>query len=114
MFFIRGLKTPYIFTNSQIPKQVKVEGIFHLNFCHTLEENIVNTVAYFRATTVNFWQASPPQWWPHQWRAVAFYSAKSRQGLGFGDLASSGGPVLNSELHPKRFEVICLSKNAHV
>jgi hypothetical protein len=74
MSFIRGLKTPYIFTNSQIPKHVKVEGLVHLNFCHTLEENIVNIVAYFRDATVNFWQARPPQWWPHQ----AFYSAKFR------------------------------------
>ena len=36
-------------------------------------------------------------WWPHERRraadaAAAFYSAKSRQGLGLGGLASRGGP----------------------
>ena len=44
-----------------------------------------------------FWQARPPQWGPHQRRAAAatavFYSAKSRQGLGLGGLASRGSPV---------------------
>jgi hypothetical protein len=47
---------------------------------------------YVRAATVNFCQARPPHWRPHQWRATAaaaaFYSAKSRRGL-----ASRGGPV---------------------
>ena len=81
----RGLKTPRIFTNSQIPKHVKVEGLVHLNFCHTLEENIVNTVAYFRDATVNYWQAKPPQW---RADAAAFYAAKSRQGLGLGALSA--------------------------
>ena len=43
----------------------------------------------------NFWQAGPPQWRPHQQCAIAaaaFYSAKSRQGLGLGGLASQTGP----------------------
>ena len=48
-----------------------------------------------RAATANFWQARLLQWGPHQQRAVAagaaFYSAKSRQGLGLGVLASLGG-----------------------
>ena len=39
----------------------------------------------------------PPQWWPNLQRvaaaAAAFYSAKSREGLGLGGLASRGGPV---------------------
>ena len=45
----------------------------------------------------NFWQARPSQWQPHQRRvataANAFYSAKSRQGLGLGGHASRGRPV---------------------
>ena len=49
-----------------------------------------------RAATANFLQARPPQWQPHQRRAAAagaaFYSTKSRQGLGLGGLASRGGP----------------------
>jgi len=44
----------------------------------------------------NCWQARPPQWQPHQRHAApvtaAFYSIKSRQGLGLGGLASRGGP----------------------
>ena len=43
-----------------------------------------------------FWQARPPQCQTHQRHAsvaaAAFYSAKSRQGLGLGGLASRGGP----------------------
>ena len=46
----------------------------------------------------NCWQARPPQWRPHQRHAApaaaAFYSVKSRQGLGLGGLASRGGPVI--------------------
>ena len=52
---------------------------------------------YCRAATANFWQARPSQWLPHQRRAAVataiFYSAKSRQGLGLGGLASHGDPV---------------------
>jgi hypothetical protein len=43
-----------------------------------------------------FWQARPSEWQPHQQRAAAaFYSAKSRQGLG--GLASRGGLELTSD-----------------
>ena len=60
----------------------------------------------FRATTVDFWQARPPQRWP-QWRpyrwatatAVAvFYSAKFRQGRGLAGLTPYGGPVVRPRL----------------
>ena len=41
-----------------------------------------------RAAMANCWQARPPQWQPHQRHAApataAFYSVKSRQGLGLG------------------------------
>ena len=51
----------------------------------------------FKAATANFWQARPPQWRPHQRRvasaAAIFYSAKSRQGLALGGLASRGVPA---------------------
>ena len=54
-------------------------------------------ISPFRAATANFCQARAPQLWPHQRCAApattAFYSAKSRQGLGLGGLASCGGPV---------------------
>ena len=52
----------------------------------------------YRADTAIFLQARPPQWRPHQQcaasAALAFYSAKSRQGLGLGGLASCGGPAI--------------------
>ena len=46
-----------------------------------------------RTAMAIFWQARPPQWRPHQQRAATFYSAKSRQGLGLGGLATRGGPA---------------------
>ena len=50
----------------------------------------------YRAATGNFWQAKLPKWRPPQWCvAAAFYSAKSRQGLGLGGLASHGGPDIH-------------------
>ena len=60
------------------------------------------TVAYLltdcRAATASFWQARPP----HQQRAAAastaFYSAKSRQGLGLGGRASHGSPELTYKM----------------
>ena len=42
-----------------------------------------------RAATANFWQ---PQQWYAATAATAFYSEKSRQGLGLGGLARRGGP----------------------
>ena len=58
-----------------------------------------------RAATANFWQARPSQGRPHQYcattAAAAFYSAKSRQGLGLWGLASHGGPEYNIGLIQK-------------
>ena len=54
----------------------------------------------YRAATAIFWQARPPQCQPHQRHAsdaaAAFYSAKSRQGLGLGGLASRSGPDIEA------------------
>ena len=50
-------------------------------------------VIVLRAATTNLQQTRPPQWRSqHQRHAAAFYSAKSRQGLGLGGLASRGVP----------------------
>ena len=60
-----------------------------------------------------FLQARPPQWWPHQQHAAAaaavFYSAKSKQGLGLGGFASSGGPGFDRSAYPKVVKEICLN-----
>ena len=59
---------------------------------------IRDTRVLLRAATANFWLARLPQRHPNHQRAAAavimFYSAKSRQGLGLGSLASRGGPVV--------------------
>jgi hypothetical protein len=67
----------------------------HLRF-YEIQSYICKT-SYWRTATANFWQSRPP----HQRRAAAaaaattdFYSAKCRQGLGLGGLASRGGPAL--------------------
>ena len=58
-----------------------------------------------RAASTNFWQARPPQWPSHHRRTAAvFYSAKSRQGLGLGGLASRGGPENNINEKSRRNE----------
>ena len=66
----------------------------------------------FRAAMGIFLQARPPQWWPHQQHAAAaatvFYSAKSKQGLGLGGFASSGGPGFDRSAYPKVVKEVCL------
>ena len=68
-----------IFTIIFHKKRSILEGMFVKNY--------TNGVENIRATTVIIWQ-----WQLQQRRAAAFYSAKSRQGLGHGGLASRGGP----------------------
>ena len=55
----------------------------------------------YRAATANFWRGTTA--------AAAFYSSKSRQGLGLGGLASRGGPgLINNIVHS--FESQCEQK----
>ena len=57
---------------------------------HSFVSYFVAVSMLYRAAMANFWQARAPQWRA----ATAFYSAKSKQGLGLGGLASRGGPAL--------------------
>ena len=61
---------------------------------------------HIRTTTANFWRARPPQWWPHGVPITAFYSAKSKQGLGLGGLASHGGRAYDSSPNFKFLKMV--------
>ena len=67
------------------------EQLYFLKACSISDEPSPE----FRDATANFCQARPPQWRAAAAAAAAFYSAKSRQGLGLGGLASRGGPEMH-------------------